>query len=203
MDPVDQALPTAEGTDDEPQADLVALMAKVAQGDEQAFGLLYDALSPQVYGIAQRVLRNAALAQEVTQETFLTVWQQAPGFDRDKGSVKTWVAVIAHRRSVDRVRSEQARSNREERMTPVDDRQQGDPVMEEATDSIDRTIDRDRLRRALSVLTDAQREAVQLAYFEGYTYRQVATVLGAPEGTVKARIRTGMIRLRQALGVTS
>lgn len=196
---VDQALSAANGPDDRPTVDLAALMGLVAEGDEAAFGRLYDLLAPQVYGIALRVLRNPALAQEATQETFLTVWQQAPRFDRSQGSVTTWVSVIAHRRSIDRVRSEQSRSDREERLGPVDNRQQGDPVVELVADNIDRTIDNERLRRALGELTEVQRQAVELAYFGGHTYRQVAAKLGVPEGTIKARIRTGMIKLREVL----
>jgi RNA polymerase sigma-70 factor (ECF subfamily) len=180
--------------------ELAELMGRVAGGDEAAFAGVYDALSPGVYGLALRVLRNPAQAQEVTQEVFLAVWREAPRFDQARSTVRTWVGVIAHRRAVDRVRAEESRNRREERLPPVADAENEDPVSESVSDSIDRRSDRDRVRKALATLTERQREAVELAYFEGFTYRRVAQVLGVPEGTAKTRIRDGMIRLRDALG---
>jgi RNA polymerase sigma-70 factor, ECF subfamily len=187
--------PPNEATDDPAE-----LMRRVALADEAAFEAIYDRFAAHVYGVSLKVLHDQAQAQEVTQEVFLELWRQAPRFDPSRASVKTWLAVLAHRRAVDRVRSEQSRSDREERQVratpsvPADD----DPV---AT-TVDRRLDRDRVRQALWQLSDVQRQAVELAYFQGYTYRQVAVALGIPEGTIKTRIRDGMVRLRSALEVT-
>lgn len=196
----------ADGRADTPKEQLehrlLGVIDRVGRGDEQAFDELYDLLAGLVHGLVLRVLRDPAQSQEVTQEVFLEIWRQAPRFDRSRGKVRSWAAVIAHRRAVDRVRSEQARGTREERdhqLAPPPDPPTADPVGE----AIDRRFDRERVRRALFRLSDVQRQAVELAYFKGYSYRQVAVALDTPEGTVKTRIRDGMIRLRDELGVTT
>ena len=170
-------------------------MQRVAQGDEAAFAELYDHLSPLVYGVVLKVLRDPAQSEEVAQEVFVELWRTATRFDRSKASVRTWASTVAHRRAVDRVRSEQASRERDDRdavrvVVPHDS------VVAE----VESSIDQHRVRKALATLTESQRQAVELAYFGGNTYREVAVLLGVPEGTVKTRIRDGMIRLRDELG---
>jgi RNA polymerase sigma-70 factor (ECF subfamily) len=175
------------------------LLASVARGDADAFAALFDLIGPTVVGIARRVLRDPDQAEEVAQEVLLEVWRLAPTYDPRKGSCRTWVGTIAHRRAVDRVRSEQAerdrRSRHEARGATVDP----DPTPRTATEAVERA----EVAAALDQLTDVQRETIDLAYYGGYTYVQVAEILGLPLGTVKTRIRDGMIRLRDALEVTS
>ncbi len=166
--------------------DLDALMHQVGKGDEASFGLLYDHLSSMVYGVALRVVRNPAIAEEVAQEAFVEMWRVATRFDGTKGSVHGWASTIAHRKAVDRVRSEQARSNREDRDHMQDHQASIDIVAE----TIERAENRSEVLIALETLTEAQREAVTLAYFGGNTYREVAALLDTPEGTVKTRFET-------------
>jgi len=180
---------------DEP-ASPTALLQRVASGDRGAFAQLYEELGGQVYGIIRRVLVDPAMAEEVAQEVFVEVWQHAARFDAGRGSARSWVATIAHRRAVDRIRSETARRRREDT-----DHETTPTVVEDSVgDLVTGNADRDRVHAALARLPDAQREAVMLAYFGGRTYREVATQLGLPEGTAKTRIRDGLIRLRDMLG---
>jgi RNA polymerase sigma-70 factor (ECF subfamily) len=170
----------------------------VARGDEQAFNALYDVLAPRVYGLARRVLRDPAQAEEVAQEALVEVWRNASRFDSSKGSAAAWVLTITHRRAVDRVRAAQASADRERRMafsaneTPYDD------VVEEATTR----LEQQQVRRCLQNLTELQREAITLAYYGGHTYREVADLLGAALPTIKTRMRDGLIRMRDCLGVS-
>lgn len=174
--------------------DLDILMSQVQDGDRDAYTKLFDTVAPMVYGITRRVLRDEAQAEEVTQEVMLAVWRTADKFDATRGSTRSWVATMAHRRAVDRVRSSQARRDREH----VSGREEApyDSVAEQVEDK----ADRQGVRDALDVLTPLQREAIDLAYYEGYTYREVAELLGAPLGTVKTRMRDGLQRLRGAMG---
>lgn len=175
------------------------LLARVAKGDQEAFALLYDRVAGQVYGLVRRVLRDPAQAEEVAQEVFLEVWRQAPRFDPARGRARAWILTLAHRRAVDRVRSAQASRNRDERVAARDHSRPFDVVAE----AVETRAERDMVRAALVQLTDLQREAVELAYYGGYTYREVAELLGAPLGTVKTRLRDGLIRLRDTMGVTA
>jgi RNA polymerase sigma-70 factor (ECF subfamily) len=171
------------------------LLRRAGRGDQGAFASLFDELSPMVHGVVLKVVRDPAQAEEVTQEVFVELWRLAARFDGTKGSARAWAATLAHRRAIDRVRSEQAsrdRNARDAALTPRDH----DVVVAEVETSIDQA----RVRRALARLSDIQREAVELAYFGGHTYREVAVLLGVAEGTVKSRIRDGMIRLRDELG---
>lgn len=185
-------------TDGHPSIDdpLGAVLAAVARGDEAAFATLYDELAPTVHGIVRRVLRDRAQAEEVTQEVFVELWRSAARHDRARGRVRAWAATIAHRRAVDRVRSEEAGRRRHERVPATA------PPPDPTEGVLDR-LDGDRVALALGQLTDLQRQAIELAYYDGRTYREVARLLDAPEGTVKARIRDGLIRLRDTLGVTA
>jgi RNA polymerase sigma-70 factor, ECF subfamily len=182
----------------EPADRLATLLARAGRGDQQAFGELYDELSSVIHGTVLNVVRDPSQSDEVTQEVFVELWRLAPRFDASRGSVRSWAVTIAHRRAIDRVRSEQAARDRLEResyqRTP-------EPVL--TADVVEATFEQARVRRALQRLTETQREAVELAYFGGHTYREVATLLGVAEGTVKTRIRDGMIRLRDELGVSA
>lgn len=186
-----RAVPGADG--DGRDAD--ALLARVAQGDRRAYEALFDQLAPMAFGVCRKVLRDTALAEEVAQEVMLEVWRTAPRHRAEKASARTWVAVIAHRRAVDRVRSEQAERNRRERDARVGAPTASDPVGERVADD----AERDRVKEALTELTPIQRQSVELAYYGGHTHTEVAALLDLPLGTVKTRIRDGLIRLRDTL----
>jgi RNA polymerase sigma-70 factor (ECF subfamily) len=176
-------------------ADDGALMARIASGDEGAFADLYDVLAPAVYGVVQRVVRDPAHSEEVVQESFVELWRQATRFDAARGGVRAWALTIAHRRAVDRVRSEQSWRDRQLRdaATPA-----GAP--DGPQDAVIDSLDRDQARRALTDLSDVQRQALELAYFDGLTHVEIAELLGIALGTVKSRIRDGLIRLRGLMG---
>ena len=190
------------GTDDEVVDDakdpLGAFLSRAGRGDQSAFAELYDSLAPLLHGIVLKVLRDPAQSEEVTQEAFVELWRLAPRYDASRGSVRSWATTLAHRRAIDRVRSEQSSRNRTEREAQNRPIQSGD-VAEQVVANIDGT----RVRKALERLTEIQRQAVELAYFGGHSYREVAVLLGVAEGTIKTRIRDGMIRLRDELGVAT
>jgi RNA polymerase sigma-70 factor, ECF subfamily len=171
------------------------LLVASADGDTAAFAVLYDRVTPQVLGVSLRVLRDRALAEEVTQEVMVEVWRKAERFDPERGTASGWVTTLAHRRAVDRVRSEQAARNRDDRVSRRDQPRAFDNV----ADEVQIRLDHWQVRTALAALTERQREAIELAYFGGHTYRDVAKVLGIPEGTAKSRLRDGLLRLREAL----
>jgi RNA polymerase sigma-70 factor, ECF subfamily len=185
------------GGDPAPSAE--DLLHAVALGDQEAFAALYDRLAPVVYGIVRRVVRDPSQSDEVTQEVFVEVWRTATRFDHTRGTAQTWVLTMAHRRAVDRVRSEQASRDRNDRIGHRDRSRAFDEVAEQ----VELNVEHQQIRDALDVLTDLQREAVELAYYKGYTYREVAELLDTPLGTVKTRMRDGLIRLRDAMGVTA
>ena len=172
------------------------LLRRAGRGDQSAFADLYDALSPLVYGVVLKVVRDPSHAEEVAQEVFVELWRLAARFDGTKGNAKTWAATLAHRRAIDRVRSEQASRVRQDRDANQTIRNERDVVAAEVESSFEQV----RVRRAVQQLSELQREAVELAYFGGHTYREVAVLLDVAEGTVKSRIRDGMIRLRDELG---
>ncbi len=172
-------------------------IAKVAAGDQAAFAALYDHVSPSVFGVVRRVLRDPAQAEEVTQEVFVEIWRLAARFDPQRGSVRTWATTIAHRRAVDRVRSEQAHRDRQLRTTL-------DTSVDPAPDDLAlENEERVRARAALDELSEVQREALEMAFYEGLTHVQIAERLDVALGTVKTRIRDGLIRLRAVMGVQS
>ena len=172
------------------------LRDRLAFGDESAFMDMYGQYSPLVYTIAVRVTRDVRAAEDVTQEVFLTIWQRPFSFDPAKGSLRAWLAMIAHRRAVDLVRREEAHRRRQwdARATAVESTH-GDPVGELVSDA----DTAQRVERAVRALPAPLRHAITLAYFHGRTYREVATELGLPEGTAKARLREGLRRLAVAL----
>ncbi|GIE34820.1 RNA polymerase sigma factor SigK [Actinoplanes italicus] len=173
------------------------LLLAVGRGDEEAFARLYDLVAPRVYGLIRRVLRDPAQAEEVAQEVLVEVWRTAARFDQASGSATSWVFTIAHRRAVDRVRAEQASAERAVRAgvaaieTPYD----------EVADEVAGRLERQQVRHCLDDLTDLQRQVVIMAYYQGHSYPQVAELLKTPLGTVKTRMRDGLIRLRDCLGV--
>ncbi|HET8643532.1 MAG TPA: ECF RNA polymerase sigma factor SigK [Pseudonocardiaceae bacterium] len=178
-------------------ASLEDLMILVARGDEAAFERLYDALAGPVLGLVQRVLRDPAQSEEVAQEVLVELWRTASRYRPDAGSVRTWALTLAHRRAVDRVRSAQASNQRERRVAGAS----VDRPFDEVADEVAGRLEREQVRRCMGTLTELQRESVVLAYYGGYTYREVAQLLDAPLGTVKTRLRDGLIRLRDCLGV--
>lgn len=177
-------------------ADLDKLLTLVAGGDQGAFEGLYERLARPAYGLIRKVLRDPAQSEEVVQEVLLEVWRTAARFDPDRGSAATWVLTIAHRRAVNRVRSETAAAQREQRTSQVPD------PANAVGDSVQASLDAEVLRRCLDGLSDAQRESITLAYYGGYTYPEVAKLLEVALGTIKSRIRDGLNRLRDCLGVS-
>ncbi|SFC42651.1 sigma-70 family RNA polymerase sigma factor [Streptomyces aidingensis] len=174
-------------------------LARAAQGDQQAFARVYDAVAGQVLGVVRAVLRDPAQSEEVAQEVLVEVWRTAARFRPDRGSAMAWVMTIAHRRAVDRVRSAQAASDRERRAAVLDHA----PAFDEVTEQVEHRLEREQVRRCLQGLTERQRQSVTLAYYRGLTHREVAQLLQLPLGTVKTRLRDGLIRLRDCLGVTA
>ncbi|MEW1908713.1 sigma-70 family RNA polymerase sigma factor [Kitasatospora sp. NPDC085895] len=179
--------------------DLKELLAQVAFGDQDAFGRLYDVVAGPVFGLVRRVLRDPSQSEEVTQEVMLEVWRTAARYQPDRGEVMSWVLTMAHRRAVDRVRSAQATADREQRVAA----RSHVPAFDEVAEQVEGRLEREQVRRCLRMLTELQRQAVTLAYYRGYSYREVADMLSAPLGTVKTRMRDGLIRLRDCLGVES
>lgn len=175
------------------------LIAAVARGDQDAFAELYDQIVGRVHAVVLVVLRDPAQAEEVTQEVMVELWRTAARFDPERGSVRTWAATLAHRRAVDRVRSAQAARQREE----ADQLRSGSLTSstDEVAEGLEAEEERTQLVVALRSLTDTQRESIRLAYFGGHAYREVATILDAPEGTVKTRIRDGLTKLRSIMEV--
>ena len=179
--------------------DLAALLRACALGDESAFATLYDAVAGRVYGLVLRVLRDPAQSEEVAQEALLDIWRTSARFDPAQGSPTSWILTIAHRKAVDRVRSAQASTDREVAYGV----RTRDREFDVTSETVERRLDAQRVRRAMDSLTEAQRGAVELAYFGGYTHTEVAALLDIPLGTAKTRIRDGLIRLRDTLGVRS
>jgi RNA polymerase sigma-70 factor, ECF subfamily len=174
---------------------LELVLAAVARGDHSAFRTLYDQAAPAVLGTVRRVVRDPAQSEEVMQEVLLEVWRTAARFDASVGSATGWIMTLAHRRAVDRVRSEQRAAERELRAAAAT------IAYDEVSDAVEASLEQERVRRCLAGLTELQRESVTLAYYGGYSYREVAQLLGVAVGTVKTRMRDGLIRLRDCLGV--
>lgn len=173
--------------------DIDALLGRVARGDQQAFDGLYDVVSSSVYGLARRVVRDPTRAEDVTQDVFLEVWRKAARFDAAKGKAKTWIMTIAHRRAVDAVRRSESHKRQDQHTAPEE------VTSDEPADAVIQAEEHGEVRECLDTLTDLQLESVRLAYFNGYTYGEVATLLDKPLPTIKTRMRDGLIRLRDCL----
>ncbi|MFD3516487.1 sigma-70 family RNA polymerase sigma factor [Streptomyces sp. NPDC058657] len=179
--------------------DLQELISRVARGDQDAFSRVYDLVSGPVLGLIRSVLRDPAQSEEVAQEVLVEVWRTAARFQPARGSGMTWVLTLAHRRAVDRVRSAQASTDREQRAALLD----RTPAYDEVTEQVEARLEREQVRRCLRTLTELQRQSVTLAYYRGLAYREVAELLSVPLGTVKTRMRDGLIRMRDCLGVST
>ncbi len=172
------------------------LLVLVAGGDHKAFEELYGIVSGPVFGLVRRVVRDPAQSEEVAQEVLLEMWRSAARFDPGRGSALSWILTLAHRRAVDRVRSARAADEREQREA----RRAHHPAFDQVSEEVEAGLEREWVRRCLDRLTNLQRQSVTLAYYDGYTYREVAERLKLPLGTVKTRMRDGLTRLRECLG---
>jgi RNA polymerase sigma factor (sigma-70 family) len=166
---------------------------RLIAGDDDALGDCYDQYASFVYGLVLRVVRDPKAAEDITQDVFLGLWENPACFDPGKGALRTWLGTIAHRRAVDYVRREEARRRRDH---AVQSRVTATPDVEEMALAL---MTAERVREALESLPPEQREAIQLAYFDGKTYREVATVMGIPEGTAKSRLRLALRRVASTL----
>jgi RNA polymerase sigma-70 factor (ECF subfamily) len=185
-----------DSPDDEAADNAEELMRRVTLGDESAFELLYDLFAGRVFGLARRIVRNPSQAEEVAQEVFLEIWRRASRFDAGRGSATSWIMTLTHARSVDRVRSAQASADRELKVAHASHEVEVDTVVE----AVESKFERRAVQKCLGALTEVQRESITLAYYSGYTYREVAELLSTPLPTIKTRLRDGMIRLRDCLG---
>ena len=176
--------------------ELVGLLARTAQGDEAALGALYDLTSAQVYGLALRVLHDHATAEEVTLDVYMQVWQQASKFDQSRGKPIVWLTMLTRSRAIDRLRSGHSERERQEALEVADETGDAESDPEASTVQSEQRV---LVQQALASLTPEQREAIELAYFEGLSQSEIAAKIGQPLGTVKTRIRLGMIRLRNIL----
>lgn len=177
-----------------PGASLDALLAGVARGDQAAFEAVCARAAATMFGVVRAVVRDPSQAEEVLQDVLLEVWRAASKFQPGRGSALAWLTTIAHRRAIDRVRAENRSAERQLRAA------RHAVAYDEVAETVEARLDRERVRRCLGSLTRLQCESVTLAYYGGYTFREVAALLGVPEGTVKTRMRDGLIRLRDCLG---
>lgn len=187
----------AGGEDPGDAANLESLVGAVARGDQQAFARLYEHVSGSVFGLVLRIVRDHAQSEEVSQEVLVDVWRKAAQYEPGKGSARTWILTFAHRRAVDRVRSVQATANREMR----DATQSGQHSLDDVSETVLADFERLAVRRCVETLTKLQRESIEVTYYRGYSSREAASMLGTPVPTLKTRLRDGLIRLRDCLGV--
>ncbi|MER3523425.1 MAG: hypothetical protein C4326_04990 [Ignavibacteria bacterium] len=179
--------------------DDVRLLVRIKEGDQAAFAQLYDRYAPLLYSMVLRIVRETTEAEDVLQEIFLTIWNKASSFDEAKGSVYTWIVTIARRKAIDRLRSKEI-VNRDERLH--DDAVTGIPDAAYMTNPLNAAIGNEYealMRTALATLSDEQRTVIEMSYYEGYTQEQISQRLHVPLGTVKTRMRQGLIKLREYL----
>ncbi|MGI9596971.1 MAG: sigma-70 family RNA polymerase sigma factor [Acidimicrobiales bacterium] len=180
--------------DQEPSWDEMTV-ARMAAGDAAALGEAYDQLGSLVFGLARRVVRDPSLAEEVTQEVFSELWQKPARYDSARGPLRAFLATVTHRRAVDCVRRNDAARRRDLSWY----RGQSQSDRREVEDTVESTMVAADVRRAIDDLPDEQRQSIMLAYFGGYTHRELAELFGIPEGTAKTRIRLGLAKLGVAL----
>jgi RNA polymerase sigma-70 factor (ECF subfamily) len=173
------------------------LLERIRAGDERALADAYDQHADLVYGLARRVTRDEQLAGEITQDVFVYLWELPDRVDLARGTLRSYLAVVTHRRAVDEVRRS-VRRHRVEAAAAVVEREDGPETA--VVDAAAHVWGRARLAEALAQLPDEQRAAIELAYYDGLTYKQVSSVLGIPEGTAKSRLRLAIGRLRTLLG---
>lgn len=195
--PTRSAADQAAGESSDAVAGLAELLARIAQKDQGAFAEFYAQTSRRVYGLARRVLIDPELSEDTTQEVYLQVWNMAERFNPDAGSPMAWLMTLAHRRAVDRVRSEQSSTDREARYGAAMQVKDHDDVV----DTVTQRLEAEAVVQCLETLTETQQESVRLAYYGGLTYREVAEKLEVAVPTIKSRIRDGLIRLKTCLGV--
>lgn len=171
-----------------------AVVALVGRGDESALAELYERYGAAAYALARRVIRDAALAEDVVQEAFLAVWRGASRFMPERARAAAWIMTLVHRRAVDAVRREQRR-----RADPLPDPPPSEGAAPAAEDEAWLRLERERVRRALRALPDQQREALELAYYGGFTQAELAQRLGRPLGTIKSQTFTALAALRARL----
>ncbi len=176
------------------------LLVATAGGDQEAFARLYDRFAPRVFGLVRKVVRDPGLSQDTMQEVMTELWRTSPRFDPDKGNAVSWILTLAHRRAVDAVRREQSARDRADTVGRQEDAAR---PFDDVSEAVTMADEHSQIRKALDALTDLQRQAIELAYFQGMTYREVAENLGVPLGTIKTRMRDGMIRLRDTMGVAT
>jgi len=184
-------LPTLDQQDDE------ELIRRVARGDTSAFEVVYQRYAPRILGLVRRVLRDPAQSEEVAQEVLVEVWRLAARFDPAQGSLRAWVTTMARRRAIDRVRAAQAADARDVAAAAA----QHTPDFDQVSETVEIRLDAERVRHCLGGLTGLQRESIELAFFGGYSHREVSDLLEQPLGTIKTRLRDGLIRLRDCMGV--
>ena len=170
-------------------------LLRSSRGDPAAFASLYDATSARSFGLVLRIVRNYALAEEVTQEAYFQAWQTAGRYEVSRGSALSWLLTIAHRRAVDRIRSTEAYNRNDTSYSQITIELERDITADAANASLEAV----RVRKAVALLSPVQRQAIELAYFRGHTYAEVAQILEIPLGTAKTRIRDGLIRLRDII----
>jgi len=173
-----------------------ALLARTGRRDAEAFERLFDRYSAAVYSLALKMLRDPQAAEEITQEVFIAIWRGAGDFDPQRGSARAWILSLAHHKSVDAVRRHRLRVTE-----PIAETITADADADVAGEAM-RGVESARIRKALETLSDGQREAIVFAYYGGYTQQEIAERLRLPLGTVKTRIRDGMLRLRTVLGLS-
>ncbi len=195
LGPVDPRVKDSAQKESDQSPSLADLLGRTADGDQEAFAALYRQTCKRVYGLVLRVIQNAAIAAEVVQEVYLMLWESSGQFDADRGSPQSWILTLAHRRAVDRVRSEQSSAGRDAAYSLRSAAVRPDSVEE----TVHHTLMSESVRKCLGSLTERQAEAISLAYYGGMTYVEVAETLQIKLPTAKSRIQAGLTRLRDAM----
>lgn len=186
-----------------PNAEDAALIAQMKSGDERAFTTFYDRVAPGLFSMIYAILHDQKESEDVLQESFLQMWKRTATYDASRSSLFTWAVMIARHKAIDRLRSRQRQARLSEAVASEAEPMATSAPSDRADNALARTDERERVRAALSQIGEAQREAIDLAFFGGLTQTQISERLGAPLGTVKARIRRGLLALREVLGGVS